>query len=183
MLASEPVVFPIGKAYTQKFFWAEITDNAANKTTSSLGSYRTQDTTPPIVTSSLAAGTPAVSAINLTYTVSDNSDQLSELWVRAGTAAPANAQAVRDSGVSKTAAVITNATHTFSSLTFNTLYYVTVLAVDAAGNATMETKTLATANDTTTPTLTSYLLRAPVGAEGSVETDVVIVLVVADVVG
>jgi hypothetical protein len=153
-LAGTPIVSSIGKAYTQKWFWVKLVDAFNNETTAALGSYRTTDTTPPTITTTVAAGTPSSTSIDLTYTVADNSDQLSELYVSASTTSPANAAAIRAIGVQKTAAVMSGATHTFSSLTASTTYYISVLATDAAGNSTIETKSLATAAAGATPLYT-----------------------------
>jgi hypothetical protein len=179
-LAGTPIIVSIGKAWRQKWFWVKLVDGGGNETIAPLGAYRTVDQTAPSINSWVAAGTPATTSIVLTYDVTDNSDQLSELYVSIATTSPANAATIRSIGVQKTAAVVSGATHTFSSLTAGTTYYVSVLATDAAGNSTIETKSLATGTDTTPPSLNSYTLRAPVGAEGNPELDVVIVLTVSD---
>jgi len=178
-LAGQPIVYNVGKPWALRYFWVRIVDDAGNEKVTELGSYRTQDNTPPVVDISLALGTPTVSTVNVTYSVTDASDQVIENYIHIGTVAPTTAAAVRATGVEK---ALNATSHTFTGLQAATQYYVTVLGRDHAGNATIQTASITTATDNTPPNLDSYLIRAPTAAEGNVELVAVIQLVVSDVV-
>jgi hypothetical protein len=178
--AGQAITYNIGQPYATRWFWVRVVDDAGNEKITDLGSYRTQDNTPPDVTLSLALGNPSVSTIVATFNVTDASGQLSEVWTHITTgAAPTTSAAVRATGVQKT---VGTTSHTFTGLTANVVYYVTVLGKDAAGNERMFTQSITTATDNTPPNLESYMIRPPVGAEGNPELLVVIYLTVSDVV-
>ena len=179
VLAGNPITYSIGTPYKEMYFWVRITDDSNNVKNASLGSYRTQDNTGPIITSTLAQGDPSVSVLELSYSISDASGQLSEAFVHIDTSAPADSATIRAAGVSKS---LLDTTHSFTGLVAYTTYFVSVFATDAAGNETIETRQLATAADTTPPVLDTFALRAPVGAEGDPELVVVIELAVSDIV-
>ena len=179
VLAGTPITYSIGVPYKEMYFWAKIYDEANNVKVAPLGSYRTQDNTGPVITSTLTNGDPSVSVIELAYTLSDASGQLSEAFVHIDTSAPADGATIRAAGVTKS---LLDTAHSFTGLVENTTYHVSVLATDAAGNETIETKVLATAPDTTPPVLDSFTLRAPTGAEGDPELIVVIEMAVSDVI-
>lgn len=178
-LAGTPITYNIGTPYAQRYFWVRIVDDSGNEKVTELGSYRTQDNTPPVLDLSLALGSPTVSVINATFSVTDASGQVAETWVHIGTAAGATPSQVRATGVQKTVGATS---HSFTGLNYNTQYFVTLLAKDAAGNEAITTVDIATAPDTTAPNLDSYVLRAPTGAEGNPELVVMVELVVSDVV-
>ena len=178
--AGSPITYNIGQPYATRWFWIRIVDDAGNEKFVDLGSYRTHDNTPPVVSLSLALGNPTVSTINATYDVTDASGQLSEVWVHITTGAgPTTASQIRATGVQKT---VGSTSHTFTGLAAATQHFVTVLGKDAAGNEAFRTVDIATATDTAPPNLDSYVLRAPVGGEGNPELLVVIQLTVSDVV-
>ena len=179
-LAGQPIIYNIGKPWALRYFWVRIVDNAGNEKITDLGSYRTQDNTPPVVDLSLSLVSPTVSSIQATYSVTDASEQVIENYIHITTGTPpTTAAAIRATGVEK---AINATSHTFTGLQAATLYHVTVLGRDHAGNTTIKTVSITTATDNTPPHLDSYQLRAPTAAEGNVELVVVITLGVSDVV-
>ena len=178
-LAGQPIVYNVGKPWAVRWFWVRIVDSAGNERVTELGSFRTQDNTPPVLDLTLALGAPTVSVVNATFSVTDASDQLVDQFVHIGTAAPANAAEIRATGVQK---ALGSTSHSFTGLQPATLYHVSVMGKDSAGNEAYETATITTAADTTPPNLDSYTIRAPTGGEGNAELVVVIELVVSDVV-
>ena len=179
VLASQPIVYSVGTPFATRYFFVRITDDAGNTKDASLGAATTQDNTGPVVSSTVVRGDPSVSVLQVDWTISDASGQLDSVYVHIGTTPPADAAAVLATGIPKG---LLDTTHSFTGLTDDTLYHVSVMGRDAAGNTTIETKSLATAKDTTPPVLDSFTLRAPTAEEGDAELVVVIEMSVSDVI-
>ena len=155
-VAGTPILFDAGKAYRETFFFAKMVDDAGLSNVASLGGLRTTDTEPPVVTASVVAAPRGSSDLTLTYSISDNSSMIGEVVVSATltdprTDAAGAAAAIRAAGVTKAPTVVTNAQHTFTGLAYVSPYFVSVLAVDAAGNATVVVRTAVTSSDDTSP--------------------------------
>ena len=162
--------------------WIRLVDASANETIESLGSYTTQDNTPPTVdTFTLSAGTTPTSEIDVVLAASDNDAvQTLYLWVSDTQTTAPTATAIKASGV---ALAGTTTSHTVSGLDPGVTYYGWVLARDQVGNESAVVAstpaTLTTAPDTTAPSLDSFSLTATVGAE---ETSVDIIISISDVI-
>lgn len=172
VLAGDPIVCYDGLPWAQRYPWLRVVV-AGSEQVIDLGSYRTQDNTPPLITLGVA---PAVDTINITYSVTDDSGQVAETYVHIGTLEP-DAAEIRATGVLQGGG---STSHTFAGLEPATRYYVSVLAMDAAGHTAFQT--VGVAGDNVPPSLDSYLLRAPTAAEGANELAVVVELAVSDVV-
>jgi hypothetical protein len=170
--------YDVGAPNAQRWFWLRATDDASNETTTSLGSYTTEDNTAPTITSATqAAGAPAATAINLTFGATDN-DSVQAIYVYQSTSATTpDVAIVKASGVAKAG---TDTTHTFSGLTPSTQYFAWIVARDPSGNDTAVTAftpaSITTAADSTAPTISGF----SVTAGSDPEQDVLIVATIAD---
>eukprot|EP00873_Tetraselmis_striata_P009283 jgi/Tetstr1/429547/TSEL_019451.t1 len=167
-------------ANTTLYYWLIATDDAGNSTTQSLGSYTTDDTTAPTVTSATqAAGTPAATAIDLSFGATDNDPAgVNAIYVYQSTSATApDVATVKASGVAKAG---TATAQSFTGLTPATQYYAWLVATDPSGNDRAVTAftpaSVTTAADSTPPTITSYSL----AAGGDDETEVLVTATIAD---
>ncbi|AUF82585.1 hypothetical protein TetV_503 [Tetraselmis virus 1] len=171
------VTYIVGKAYTLKYYWVKITDIGGNDVFYSLGSYRTQDNTDPVVTGSLSKGVPTTTQVVFNHGISDNSDQFTSVHCLLTT----------DSGAKTFSDISTNGREipwnslstTFDALTKNTTYYGWIAAEDSAGNQTVfDGSSITTDDDTAGPVLSSYTFTATAGLE---ETHVDIALSIDEV--
>ncbi|AUF82584.1 hypothetical protein TetV_502 [Tetraselmis virus 1] len=170
------ITYIVGKAYALRYYWVKIVDNGSNETFYSLGSYRTQDNTDPVVSGSLSLGVPTTSRIVFNHSISDNSDNFSAVYALVTT----------DSGAKTFSDISTNGREipwysvntNFDGLTENVTYYGWIAAEDAGGNQTVfSAGSITTEGDTVGPTLSSFTFTATVGLE---ETHVDISLVIDD---
>lgn len=172
--------YSVGTANTTRWFWLRAVDDFANETTQALGSFTTDDVTAPVIASATqAAGTPATTSIDLTFSVTDNDPAGPQaIYVYQSSVATApDAATVKTSGVAKAGNA---STHTFSGLSPNTQYYAWILGRDSSGNESAVTAftpaSLTTAADTSPPTITSFSLAAGTDPE----SEVLIVATISD---
>eukprot|EP00873_Tetraselmis_striata_P034695 jgi/Tetstr1/454959/TSEL_041820.t1 len=167
-------------ANTTMYYWLVAVDDGGNSTTQALGSYTTDDTTAPVITSATqAAGTPAATAIDLSFGATDNDPAgVNAIYVYQSTSATApDVATVKASGVAKAG---TATAHSFTGLTPATEYFAWLVATDPSGNDTAVTAftpaSVTAAADSTPPTISSFSLAA--GADD--ETEVLITATIAD---
>eukprot|EP00873_Tetraselmis_striata_P000203 jgi/Tetstr1/420467/TSEL_011580.t1 len=165
---------------TALWYWLRVVDDASNETIQAPGSYTTDDTTAPTIASATqAAGTPAATAIDLTFSVTDNDPAgVNAIYVYQSTSAtPPDVATVKASGVAKAG---TATSHSFTGLAPSTEYWAWVVATDPSGNDTAVTAftpaSVTTAADSTPPSITDFSLAA--GADD--ETEVLITATVSD---
>ena len=181
---------PIGGTYTLsglppnalRYYWIRLVDSSANETIESLGSYTTQDNTPPTIdTFTLSPGATPTTEMDVGFLASDN-DAVQTIYLLVSdtqTTAPTAAE-IKASGTALTG----NATSsTLTGLSANTTYFGWLLARDQVGNESAVVASvpasLTTAPDTVAPSLDSFGLAATPGAE---ETSVDITISISDAI-
>lgn len=160
---------------TAFYYWLRATDDSANETTQALGQYTTQDNTAPVIASATqAAGTPAATTIDLTFSVTDNDPAgPSAIYVYQTTSAtPPSVATVKASGVAKAGNATT---HSFTGLTPGTQYWAWIVGTDASGNDSavggFTPASITTASDVTPPTITAFSISA--GTDPETQVDIV----------
>ncbi|AUF82602.1 hypothetical protein TetV_520 [Tetraselmis virus 1] len=170
------ITYNIGTPYALRYFWVKTIDDSSNESTHSLGSYRTQDNTAPVLNGSLAAGTPAESVVVFNYSISDASGQFGQSYVLLTT--DNSAKSFSDITGSGQSVASNSTTYQFTGLVHSTTYYGWLAVSDAAGNESVfDGGNITTASDAAPPILTSHTFTATVGAE---ETSVDIALAIND---
>ena len=164
--------YDLGLANTLRYYWLVAYDDAGNSTTQALGPYTTEDNSAPVIaTATQAAGIPAATAVDLTFSVTDNDPAgVQSIYVYHSTSAtPPDVATVKASGVAKAGDATS---HTFSGLTPATAYYAWVVATDPSGNDTAVTAftpaSITTATDSTPPTISAFSLAAGADAESQI---------------
>ena len=88
---------------------------------------------PVVSVDGLALGSPASTAVEVTYSVTAASVELDEVWLHVATSAPASSAVIRAEGTRKVTGEANFATHSFTGLVYSTLYHVSVMVVDVEG--------------------------------------------------
>ncbi|AUF82590.1 hypothetical protein TetV_508 [Tetraselmis virus 1] len=175
-LYDNTTTYYVGWAYALRYYWVKVIDNGANESFFSLGSYRTQDNTDPVVTGSLNLGVPTTTQVVFNHSISDNSNQFTSVHVLLTT--DSGGKSFTDISTSGQSRSSSNSTTTFDALTTNTTYYGWVAVEDAAGNRIVfDGGSITTDPDTDAPILNSYNFAATAGFE---ETHVDITLNITD---
>lgn len=172
--------YDVGTANTTRWFFLRATDDSGNETVTSLGAHTTEDNTAPVVTSATQAqGTPAATAVALTFGATDNDPAgVQAIYVYQSTSATApDVATVKASGVAKAGG---DTSHAFAGLSPGTEYFAWLVATDPSGNDTAVTAftpaSVTTAADSTAPTISAFSLSA--GSDP--ESEVTIVATITD---
>ncbi|AUF82625.1 hypothetical protein TetV_543 [Tetraselmis virus 1] len=125
----------IGVPYALRHFWIKMIDDSGNSSIRYLGSYRTEDHTPPDVTGSLSNVSPLAHSLSFDYDIEDESGQITGAkFILTTTPSQPTYQYIDDNGdvidVQSTNLVV-------SGLDEQTEYYGWIAVSDAADNKTV----------------------------------------------
>lgn len=169
--------YDIGAPNATRYFWVELVDDNANSSITPLGSYVTEDNTPPVVaTSTMALGTPATTAIDLSFSATDNDAvETIYVWLSTSQTTVPTAAEIKASGQALAGSATSLAK---TGLTPATTYYAYIMAKDMVGNESavqaFTPASLTTNADTTPPTVDSFTLSAGTDAETQVSISLTI---------
>lgn len=169
--------YTIGAPNATRYFWVELVDASQNSSITPLGTYTTQDNTPPVLGAlSLARGTPGTTSVVATFSATDN-DEVETIYVLVWPDQSNVPSATEVKAVGQAlAGTATSLTRT--GLSHNTTYYGWILAKDRVGNETAVTSmgSVTTLADATPPSVDSATLEPGTDPESQVN----IVLEVSD---
>ena len=152
-------------ASTQYTFWVKARDSAGNVATGTSTTFTTSsaaDTTTPNPVTGLSAGTPTITTVPLSWTLSSSGDVATQevAYSTDGTNFTVASAAVSSSATS----------YTVTGLTVSTAYTFRVIAVDAANNRSTATTTTATTTAAQTTYVSDDFNRADAASLGTATT-------------